>query len=460
MSPIDWNSDIPIFITPIASHKKEQVFSLDDIFNTPPPLITDTPIETISSTDTPIETISSTDTPIETISSTDAPIETISSTDAPIETISSTDTPIESREQTEEEIYQNLKTVLLTIVESEDFIENKLRIEKYDKYYYEIYEIQPLMAQSNFLNIEKDNNSLILHYLGKSRSFSGTTLLKFIHTLARVWQVDNIKLQDASMVNYTFVLDNGDNIEISFLLYCFYILAYGESWYNTLGFYCDEYTLESNNNLLWINKEYDEFVDSMIHNFLGEFIIINSILTLAIDITDIRLFKKWYDDNICIHGKFYDKKQTSFRVFKDKIFEFFSIQDQIDEMSKEVFTDELHILNKDICATENDIIQIIIRQLFANLFIIVSSYHDEGISHRIQICNFFKIIYQIMKKNKTSIDKKYVLLLLHLEYILYIINFFMEYMILLNTYNSSKQLKFLYYNFHLSSKKYLVKQIS
>jgi hypothetical protein len=64
-----------------------------------------------------------------------------------------------------------------------------------------------------------------------------------------------------------------------------------------------------------------------------------------------------------------------------------------------------------------------------------------------------------MKENKTSIDKKYVLLLIHLEYLLYIIDFFIKYMILLNIHNSTKQLKFLYYNSCLSSPKYLVKQM-
>jgi len=372
MSPIDWSNDIPIFITPISSYEKVQVFSLDDIFNTP--------IETAPIIDTPI-----TDTPI-----TDTIIETVPITDTPIETV-----PIEVKEQTEEEIYQHLKTALLTIVESEEFIKDNLRIKKGQKNHYEIYDIPPLTGNLYFLEIEKKDNSLMLEFLGKSRSFSGSTLMEFIYTISGMWQVDNIKLQDSSTIKYTFELYNGEDIQISFFLYCFYILAYGKSWYNTLGFYCDEYMLELDNNSLWISKRYDEFVDRMIDNFLEEFIFVNHILRLTIDISGIKEFKASYRVILDDYSNFYNDKNILFKIFKDKIVTFFSIQELISKMSKEVFTDALPRLNKDIFTTDNDGIQIIIRQLFANLFTIVLSYHDDIISSEIKICDFLQLYIKL-----------------------------------------------------------------
>jgi len=236
----------------------------------------------------------------------------------------------------------------------------------------------------NWLGFEclfTDRNIYITWISGCNIEFSGNRGLQVIYDIAVKLSFNSISLNDSSNLKFTLWIA-GRRYELSIQLPIFYILAYGQSWYNKNGYYGLEYQTEQRINLATIELSIDEFINEMIKYYNIREIIINRFIVFNNEMLHTLLLKNG------------------------------SYVSQIDEG-----IDLLHLLNI----------------LFNNLINVINIFNDNlELNKSIKIKLFFQQIILILKTNKDNNRDNHIFIILkYLELLLEII-----YFVILNSNNN------------------------
>ena len=105
-----------------------------------------------------------------------------------------------------------------------------------------------LMIQPEKIHIEN---------LNKCGPYKGTDMMLSVIEYAKEAKIPKLELMDKSKL---YLCKSAVNLAY------LNILSSGQSWYNSKDFYSDEYNAEKTNNLLVINKPFNELVETIIDN--------------------------------------------------------------------------------------------------------------------------------------------------------------------------------------------------
>jgi len=347
--------------------------------------------------------------------------------------------------------YKIISTQLQKIINLTDITieENLTRFNRIETY---VYDISELITDTSFLDFgiyPNNSNNIILNFLKKTNTLSGLQLLNWVTDLAVILQCGQISLEDASNIEYTFILDENTSFNIFFPLYCFYILQNGQSWYNTFGYYGTNYQYEVENNSTWISKSYQQFLIDLLSNFTIEFQNMSEfILTINTDLPSVMTFN--------------NRKEEYMASLTKSLLSYFRLKSKINTLSQDVFKIDIALLT---AYTGN--LQDLITEVFNALLFIVQQYNPE-INENTTIHEIFKYINQIIKDNaqlgndqfgnaqfgndQLSDDqleknrKKYALLLIFLNIFMTIISNLINYFVIMRRENPAITWSFLYYD--------------
>lgn len=179
----------------------------------------------------------------------------------------------------------------------------------------------------NIIDLESDDicglfviypDHIYIKRLDKCGSTSGTELLQMYDTLAQQMpSIKYIELEDASKIEICKQKIN---------LYILKILTTGQSWYNSKGYFSKHYESERSHNETIINKQYEDFIDTVYKKNLELFTDENSIEGYK---KHIERHKKIVDDlnNQSKRSRLYKFEESSKQNSEQKILEY---QDKID----------------------------------------------------------------------------------------------------------------------------------
>lgn len=98
---------------------------------------------------------------------------------------------------------------------------------------------------SFFINFNYGKNIYVNYLHAPCNTLNGTTILQNIQSIAKELKIKNIYLDDSSKINIY-----GCSIPLALVS----IMINGESWYNKMGFFSDDYKEELDHNINWLTR--------------------------------------------------------------------------------------------------------------------------------------------------------------------------------------------------------------